>query len=90
MCLEYDGYPIAAEKELLKVANNFFKTHANPFLLNINQVFNSLRINGFNCEVKYEGFNVIKIFHSNRQKNTSPTISKGKIIFLSSFNKSRK
>ena len=66
------------------MSNYFFKTHANPFLLNVNQVFNTLRINGFDCNVSHDRLNVIDIFkkkHIDNQKMTT----ENNVIFLSPF-----
>jgi hypothetical protein len=65
---EYDGYPIITAQELLKTSNNFFKTHANPFLLNLSQVFNILQANGYNYQISHNQSNVIEIY-SNDLKN---------------------
>jgi hypothetical protein len=81
---EYDGFPIREEKELLKMSNYFFKTHANPFLLNVTQVFNTLRINGFDCNVSHDRLNVIDIFKKKQIDNQKMT-TQNNVIFLSPF-----
>jgi hypothetical protein len=86
---EYDGFPIIEEKELLKMSNYFFKTHANPFLLNINQVFNILRINKFDCNLSYDQFNIIEISQA-KQKNNQQITAENNVIFLSSFTEKKK
>jgi hypothetical protein len=86
---EYDGFPITEEKELLKMSSSFFKTHANPFVLNINQVFNILRINGFDCSVSYNQLNIIDILRK-KQKDNRPITTEDNIILLSSFTEKKK
>ena len=86
---EYDGFPITEEKELFKMSNYFFKTHANPFLLNINQVFNILRINRFDCDISYDQFNIIEISQA-KQKNNQQITAENNVIFLSSFTEKKK
>lgn len=86
---EYDGFPIIEEKELLKMSNYFFKTHANPFLLNINQVFNILRINGFDCDISYDQFNIIDISQA-KQKNNQQITAENNVILLSPNFKKKK
>ncbi|MDP5021295.1 MAG: hypothetical protein NWP91_06160 [Rickettsiaceae bacterium] len=86
---EYDGFPVVEEKELFKMSNYFFKTHANPFLLNINQVFNILRINGFNCNVSYNVCNTIVILQKEADKNQLIK-RRDNVIHLSSFTEKNK
>ena len=86
---EYDGFPVTEEKELLKMSNYFFKTHANPFLLNINQVFNILRINGFDCDISYDQCNIIDISQK-KQLNNKQITTENNVIFLSSFTEKKK
>ena len=83
---EYDGFPITDEKDLLKMSSSFFKTHANPFLLNINQVFNLLRTNGFSCNISNSLFNIIDI----SRKETQQITKEDNIIVLSSFTEKKK
>ena len=71
------------------MSHYFFKTHANPFLLNINQVFNILRINGFDCDISYNHLNIIDISQA-KQKNNHQMTVENNIIFLSSFTKKKK
>jgi hypothetical protein len=84
---KYDGFPITGEQELFKMSNGFFKTYANPFLLDINQVFNVLRTNGFDCNVSHNQFNVIEIV-----QKTQPSYKQkaDNIVLLSSFIKEKK
>lgn len=89
MYFEYDGFPVVEEKELFKMSNYFFKTHANPFLLNINQVFNILRINGFNCNVSYNVCNTIVILQKEADKNQLIK-RRDNVIHLSSFTEKNK
>jgi hypothetical protein len=85
---EYDGLPITEEKELLKISGYFFKEHANPFLLNINQIFNILRTNGFDCNISHNQCNVLEILPK-EQKNNPHITTQDNIIFLSSILKKR-
>jgi hypothetical protein len=83
---ECDGFPITDEQELLKMSSSFFKIHANPFLLNINQVFNLLRTNGFDCNISHSEFNIIDIL----RKSTQQITTADNIILLSSFTEKKK
>jgi hypothetical protein len=85
---EYGGFPIMGEEELLRMSYCFFRTHANPFLLNINQVFNVLRVSGFDCNISYDQSNIINISRA-EQKNSEQIIEENNVIFLSSFTKKR-
>ncbi|WP_425364008.1 hypothetical protein [Candidatus Tisiphia endosymbiont of Hybos culiciformis] len=85
---EYDGYPIMTAQELLKTSNNFFKTHANPFLLNLSQVFNILQVNGYNYQVSHNQSNVIEIY-SNDLKNWDNQQEEN-VILLNSLIKRKK
>ncbi|WP_375319424.1 hypothetical protein [Candidatus Tisiphia endosymbiont of Oplodontha viridula] len=85
---EYDGYPIMTAQELLKTSNNFFKTHANPFLLNLSQVFNILQANGYNYQVSHNQNNVIEIY-SNELKNWDNKQEEN-VILLNSLIKRKK
>ncbi|MCC8415869.1 MAG: hypothetical protein LN575_00510 [Rickettsia endosymbiont of Gnoriste bilineata] len=85
---EYDGYPIMTAQELLKTSNNFFKTHANPFLLNLSQVFNLLQTNGYNYQVSHNQSNVIEIY-SNDLKNWNNQQEEN-VILLNSLIKRKK
>ena len=71
------------------MSNYFFKTHANPFLLNINQVFNILRVNRFDCDISYDQFNIIEISQA-KQKNNQQITAENNVIFLSSFTEKKK
>jgi hypothetical protein len=71
------------------MSNYFFKTHANPFLLNINQVFNILRINGFDCDISYDQCNIIDISQK-KQLNNKQITTENNVIFLSSFTEKKK
>ncbi|WP_425360058.1 MULTISPECIES: hypothetical protein [unclassified Candidatus Tisiphia] len=85
---EYDGYPIMTAQELLKTSNNFFKTHANPFLLNLSQVFNLLQTNGYNYQISHNQSNVIEIY-SNDLKNWNNQQEEN-VILLNSLIKRKK
>lgn len=86
LLFEYGGSPITSEQDLFKMANIFFKKHANPFLLNINQVFSILRDNGFNCKVKYSRCNIIEIL---QKEQTICDQTYDNIIQLSTFIKEK-
>lgn len=86
LLFEYGGSPITAEQDLFKMANIFFKKHANPFLLNINQVFSILRDNGFDCNVKYNRCNIIEII---QKEQTVCDQTDDNIIELSTFIKEK-
>jgi hypothetical protein len=86
LLFEYDGAPITGEQDLFKMANIFFKKHANPFLLNINQVFSILRNNGFDCNVKYNRCNIIEIL---QKEQTVCDQTDDNIIQLSKFMKEK-
>ncbi|MCC8371305.1 MAG: hypothetical protein LN568_00830 [Rickettsia endosymbiont of Pseudomimeciton antennatum] len=85
---EYNGYPIMTAQELLKTSNSFFKTHANPFLLNLNQVFNILQVNGYNYKISHNQSNVIEIY-SNDLKNWDNQHEEN-VILLNSLIKKKK
>ncbi len=85
---EYNGYPIMTAQELLQTSNNFFKTHANPFLLNISQVFNILQANGYNYQISHNQSNVIEIY-SNDLKNWNNQQEEN-VILLNSLIKKKK
>ena len=86
---EYDGLLEQEEIELLKISSCFFKKHANPFILNINQVFDILRINGFSCNVSYIKFNIIDIVQK-EEKIEQQITKEDNVILLSSFSKKKK
>jgi hypothetical protein len=92
---EYDGYPIMTAEELLKTSNHFFKTHANPFLLNLSQVFNILRADGFNYKISYNQSNIIEIYPNDssiRQENKSnqqPIKTENNVILLASLTRKK-
>jgi len=86
---EYDGLPEQEEIELLKTSSCFYKKHANPFLLNINQVFTILRDNGFSCNVSYIKFNIIDIVQK-EEKIEQQITKEDNVILLSSFSKKKK
>jgi len=87
LLFEYGGSPITGEKELFKMANIFFKKHANPFLLNINQVFSILKDNGFDCNVKNNRHNIIEIVQKGQKICDQ---ADDNIIQLSTFIKEKK
>ncbi|WP_395477428.1 hypothetical protein [Rickettsia endosymbiont of Pantilius tunicatus] len=57
----YSGVPLEKEKDLFAVSSEFTKSHANPFILSIEQIFKILKLNGFNCKVSYDKINLIEI-----------------------------
>ena len=87
LSFEYDGLAEQEEMELLKMSSYFFRKHANPFLLNMNQIFDILRDNGFDCRVHYHKCNLIEIL---QKKQEAYTQKEGNIILLSSFIKEKK
>lgn len=89
LCFEYDGSPVNTEKGLFQMAGHFFKTHANPFILNIDQVFAILKNSGFDCKITYDCINVIDILHKKELKDQRPR-AKSNVIFLSSFMENKK
>ncbi|WP_367363709.1 hypothetical protein [Candidatus Tisiphia endosymbiont of Nedyus quadrimaculatus] len=92
---EYDGYPIMTAEELLKTSNHFFKTHANPFLLNLSQVFNILRADGFNYKISYNQSNIIEIYpndssiRQNNKSNPQPVKTENNVILLTSLTRKK-
>ena len=67
---EYDGFMISNEKELAKVGNNFFSTHANTFFLSITQALKVLKDSGYVYSFDYNQRNVINILQQEgRVKN---------------------
>ncbi len=84
---EYDGFPIPGEQEMLRITKPFLKKCSNPFLLTINQVFNILRDDGFDCNIKYTGCNVIEIL---QKRSASYKQKKDNVIFISSFTGGKK
>lgn len=87
--LEYDGIPIKNEEELLNMSSNFFKTHTNPFLLNINQIFNMLRSNDFYCKVSYDKINVIEIAEKFQKSTRIVDKKNDNIVHITSFKKEK-
>ena len=82
LLFEYGGSPITEEQDLFKMANIFFKKHANPFLLNVNQIFSILRDDGFDCNVKNNRCNIIEII---QKQQTVCDQTDNNIIELSTF-----
>lgn len=82
---EYDGVAFCNEEELEKMSSYFFKSHANPFLLNLNQIFDILRSNGFDCKINYELGSCIEIIEKRHKSAEVPLKSEDNIILLSSF-----
>jgi len=84
---EYDGFPIIGEQEIIKISDNFYKKHANPFLLNIKQIFGILRDNGFECNIKHDQSNFIEILQTYNENYMN---KEDNIILLSSYSKENK
>ncbi|WP_341763969.1 hypothetical protein [Candidatus Tisiphia endosymbiont of Beris chalybata] len=84
---EYDGEAIISEKELFKLSSQFFKTHANPFVLNLIQVFNVLKTNGFNLKIERNKYNTIEIKRHKQQNNNKLVKIENNVILLNSFPK---
>ena len=72
---EYDGFPLSSEEDVLRLSNKFFEKHANPFLLSLNQIFNILRNNNFDCNVSYTHCNLIEITKNISEKYFNNTKS---------------
>jgi len=89
LLFEYQGSHVRGEEELFKISNNFFRTHANPFLLNINQIYNLLKANDYNFNISYDKRNVIEILESNKSI-AHPKTNGDNVISLSSAIKKRK
>ncbi len=87
LCFEYDGYSIVSEKELVKMSGHFFKTHANPFLLNPNQVFSIFKNNGYNLRVEHERCNIIEIKPQKQPTNNKVVKMPNNVILLTPFTK---
>ena len=93
---EYDGLPIVEEKELFKLSNHFFQTHANPFLLNLHQIFSILRMYGFDCKVYHRQYNtsnnkwnIIEMTEANKDFRSSETKLDNIISLLPVINKKK-
>lgn len=84
---EYDGQAIISAKELLKMSHQFVRTHANPFLLNLIQVFNILKTNGFNLRVERNKYNIIEIKRQKQQDNNKVVKMQNNVISLTPFTK---
>lgn len=82
---EYNGFSVKDETELLRMEDSFFKIHANPFILNLSQVFNVLRSNGFNCIINYDQFNIIDIIQQEINSDQEPEMLENNIISISPF-----
>lgn len=83
----YSGMPIEKEKDLFRMSNEFIKTHANPFILNIEQVFKLLKLNGFNCKIGYDKSNNIEVSEKVIRKNKIVKNSRDNLIYLDNWNK---
>ena len=76
---------IEGEKELLQASPHYFKHHANPFLLNLNQIFSLLRNDGFDCKLSSSGFNIMEILQKKAQEDSQPIEKKDNVIVMSTF-----
>ncbi|HJD60031.1 MAG TPA: hypothetical protein LFW20_05210 [Rickettsia endosymbiont of Omalisus fontisbellaquei] len=82
----YSGVPLEKEKDLFAVSNEFTKSHANPFILSIEQVFKLLKLNGFNCKVSYDKTNIIEISEKAIKKSKAAK-DKDNIIYLAGWDR---
>lgn len=84
----YDGSIVHSEKQLFSLTDNFFKAHANPFILNLNQIFKILKDDGFDYLIRYNKTNTIEI----TQKSEAHIAShqNGNVISLDFVNKEKK
>lgn len=57
----YNGISINNEKDLIKFSNNFLANNTNPFCVGINQIFHILKKDNFECIVKHDNLNYVKI-----------------------------
>ena len=80
LCCKYTGEPITNDKELFKLSNKFFKTHANPFLLDIRQLWSTLELHGFFCQIDCKNANIINI--SNKKIHQGKSMKNNIIPFL--------
>ncbi|MDX1916431.1 MAG: hypothetical protein SFT68_00395 [Rickettsiaceae bacterium] len=82
---EFDLIEGEGEEILLQSANKFFKTHANPFLLDINQIKNLLQVNGFdfNIDILDDRRNILEIIE--QKKDEVSTEDDNKVISLYSL-----
>ncbi|MGX6959686.1 MAG: hypothetical protein ACIPMY_00115 [Rickettsia endosymbiont of Pentastiridius leporinus] len=85
----YSGVPLEKEKDLFAISNEFAKSHANPFILSIEQVFNLLMLNGFNCKISYDKTNIIKISEKVIKKTKIAKDSRSNIIYLADWDKEK-
>lgn len=85
LIFEYNGLVIEEEKELLQASHYYFKHHANPFLLNMNQIFSLLRNDGFDCKLSSSGFNIIEILRKRSQEDSQSIKKKDNVIAMSRF-----
>lgn len=85
--IKYEGFPVRDEQELLRMTNIFFKTHANLFILNVEQIFSILRKNGYECNVIHSELNSIEIKQKKEVQNdcSEPNID-NVILFKPMFN----
>ncbi|MCC8377806.1 MAG: hypothetical protein LN567_05440 [Rickettsia endosymbiont of Graphium doson] len=81
----YSGVPLEKEKDLFAVSSEFTKSHANPFILSIEQIFKILKSNGFNCKVSYDKTNLIEINEKAIKKNK--IANEDNIIYLAGWDK---
>jgi|GEM_PF-2582986 len=85
----YDNMPISKKEELSIISGDFFRSHANPFLLNIHQIFNILKTNGFDCKVKEGKLNIIEIIERDSGDDKLSNI-KNNVISISCLKKKKK
>lgn len=85
LSFNYSGVPLEKEKDLFSVSSEFTKSHANPFILSIEQIFKILKLNGFNCKVSYDKINLIEISEKAVKKNKIS--NEDNIIYLVGWDK---
>ncbi|HJD61469.1 MAG TPA: hypothetical protein LFV90_04895 [Rickettsia endosymbiont of Columbicola hoogstraali] len=73
------------EKDLFAVSSEFTKSHANPFILSIEQIFKILKSNGFNCKVSYDKTNLIEI--NEKAIKNNKIANEDNIIYLAGWDK---
>ncbi|WP_342257173.1 hypothetical protein [Rickettsia endosymbiont of Aspidapion aeneum] len=83
----YSGVPIEKEKDLFQISNEFARTHPNPFILSIEQVFKLLKLHGFNYKVGYDKSNIIEISEKTMKKNKVEKYNGDNLIYLADWDK---
>ena len=87
----FDGAAFNLEEDLLKMSHPFFKSHSNPFILDLNQVFSVLRSQGFSCSISSDGkLNTIEIVEGDMDDRHYTGDAPNNIILLSSARRRKK